>query len=110
MKAPTLELSSIAKNDCYGGMARLVTAVRREKERARMEAGESENGAVFLYGGDFFQGNAWYSIFKWKVVAPFTNILNFTAMVLLADASLMLFCNLMHTTFLCLPVAGESRV
>ena len=36
---------------------------------------------VFLNGGDFYQGNIWYSNFKWKVVAQFAEILNFTAMV-----------------------------
>ena len=58
-----------------------MTAFRQEEERARNEAASDRNGSVFLNAGDFFQGNAWYSLFKWEVVAPFTNLLNFTAMV-----------------------------
>ncbi len=60
-------------------MARLSTAVKEGRRRAEEEGG----GAVFLNGGDFYQGNAWYTLFKWRVVAHFANILNFTAMVLM---------------------------
>ena len=62
-----------ATNECYGGVARLVSAVNAAKK-------EEEN-VVFLNGGDFYQGNVWYTHFKWRVVAHFANILNFTAMV-----------------------------
>ena len=58
---------------CYGGMARLVNTVKQIRR-------EDEN-VVFLNGGDMFQGNVWYSQFKWKVIAQFTNYLNFTASV-----------------------------
>ena len=40
-----------------------------------------EENVVFLNGGDMFQGNVWYSQFKWRVIAQFTNYLNFTASV-----------------------------
>ena len=53
-------------------MPRLVTAVRELRER--------EQNVIFLNGGDFYQGNIWYTNFKWRVVAHFANILNFTAM------------------------------
>ncbi len=47
-----------------------------------MSAVKSTDGPkIFLNGGDFYQGNIWYTHFKWKVVAKFANILNFTAMV-----------------------------
>ena len=36
---------------------------------------------VFVNGGDFYQGNIWYTIFKWEVVAHFAQYLKFDAMV-----------------------------
>lgn len=62
-----------ASDNCYGGIARLVSAVRDFKRK--------EENVVFLNGGDFYSGNVWYTHFKWRVVAHFGNILNFTAMV-----------------------------
>ena len=62
-------------NKCFGGVARLKAAVDDIKN-------EHEN-VVFLNGGDFYQGSIWYSNFKWRVVAQFAEILNFTAMVYL---------------------------
>ena len=38
------------------------------------------NNVIFLNAGDFYQGNAWYTHFKWTIVAHFAEILNFTAM------------------------------
>ncbi|TRY64203.1 hypothetical protein TCAL_04631 [Tigriopus californicus] len=57
---------------CFGGLARLHTAVKEVKAK--------EPNTIFLNGGDFYQGNAYYTHFKWRIVAPFANILNFTAM------------------------------
>ena len=54
-------------------MARLYGLVQKIRQ-------EDEN-VIFLNGGDMFQGNVWYTQFKWKVLAPFTNYLNFTASV-----------------------------
>ena len=54
-------------------MARLTAAVRKIYE--------SEENVIFLNAGDMYQGNIWYSIFKWEVIAQFTNQLNFTASV-----------------------------
>ena len=58
---------------CYGGMARLMSTVKIIKQ--------SEPNVIFLNGGDMFQGNVWYSQFKWKIIAQFTNYLDFTASV-----------------------------
>ncbi|XP_071749955.1 apyrase isoform X2 [Lepeophtheirus salmonis] len=61
-------------DDCYGGIARLQYKVNEIKS--------SEKNVIFLNGGDFYQGNIWYSHFKWRAVAYFGNLLNFTAMSL----------------------------
>ena len=59
--------------NCYGGMARLMNTVKNIQQ--------TEPNVIFLNGGDMFQGNVWYSQFKWKIIAQFTNYLNFTASV-----------------------------
>merc|ERR1712156_488959 len=59
-------------NECYGGVARLKKEVDDLKE-------EHDN-VLFVNAGDFYQGTIWYTKFKWKVVAKFANMLNFTAM------------------------------
>ena len=61
------------KGKCYGGIARLKKTVDGLKL-------QHEN-VIFLNGGDFYQGNVWYTHFKWPIVAQFTNILDFTATV-----------------------------
>ena len=35
---------------------------------------------IFLNAGDFYHGSIWYTHFKWKIVAQFAEMLNFTAM------------------------------
>lgn len=63
----------LAAGKCYGGVARLKAAVDHINSNV-------EN-AIFVNGGDFYQGNVWYTKFKWTVVAAFANKLGFTAMV-----------------------------
>ena len=67
--------SFLDNNECYGGVARLKKTVDDLKE-------EHDN-VVFVNAGDFYQGTIWYTKFKWKVVAKFANMLNFTAMVMI---------------------------
>jgi len=59
---------------CYGGVARLSQAVKEIKGR--------EKNVLWLNGGDFYQGTVWYTLFKWRVVSLFNNMLNFDAMTL----------------------------
>ena len=59
--------------ECYGGIARLKSAVDNYTQYNK--------NVVFVNGGDFYQGNIWYTIFKWKVVAQFAQYLKFDAMV-----------------------------
>ena len=42
---------------------------------------EKDENVIFVNAGDFFQGNAWYTMFKSEAVTQFANILDFTAMV-----------------------------
>lgn len=57
---------------CYGGVARLKAAV--DTFNANVD------NVIFVNGGDFYQGNVWYTKFKWPVVSLFANQLGFTAM------------------------------
>ncbi len=57
---------------CFGGTARLVTAV--EEARARAE------NSILVDGGDQFQGTLFYTHYKGKVAAEFMNKLGYDAM------------------------------
>ena len=59
---------------CFGGFARLVhqtRAIRKEKPNT-----------IYLNAGDLFQGTAWYTVHKWRVISHFANLLNLTATVI----------------------------
>ncbi|XP_046406196.1 protein 5NUC-like [Ischnura elegans] len=60
---------------CYGGYARLVTAVRNIRDNSR------EN-VIFLNAGDTYQGTVWYTAHKWSIVARFNEFLGLDAMSL----------------------------
>ncbi len=61
-----------AEGKCFGGTARLVTAVTE----ARARAGNS----ILVDGGDQFQGSLFYTYYKGKVAAEFMNQLGYDAM------------------------------
>ncbi len=61
-----------AEGKCFGGSARLVTAVTD----ARARAGNS----ILVDGGDQFQGSLFYTYYKGKVAAEFMNKLGYNAM------------------------------
>ncbi len=61
-----------AEGKCFGGSARLVTAVNEARERA-------EN-SILVDGGDQFQGSLFYTYYKGKVAAEFMNRLGYDAM------------------------------
>lgn len=66
-----------AHNLCYGGFGRVRTALNDELAKAK-----AENVSVLaLNAGDNYQGTLWYTIFKWKAVLHFFNMLKFDAMV-----------------------------
>ncbi|WP_170770181.1 bifunctional metallophosphatase/5'-nucleotidase [Ruegeria lacuscaerulensis] len=61
-----------AEGECFGGSARLVTAVNDARGRA-------EN-SILVDGGDQFQGSLFYTYYKGKVAAEFMNKLDYDAM------------------------------
>ncbi|WP_170788949.1 bifunctional metallophosphatase/5'-nucleotidase [Ruegeria lacuscaerulensis] len=61
-----------AEGECFGGSARLVTAVNDARGRA-------EN-SILVDGGDQFQGSLFYTYYKGKVAAEFMNKLGYDAM------------------------------
>ena len=62
------------ENKCFGGAARLVTAIGE-----RRTALQGKN-VLLLNGGDNFQGSLFYSTFKGKAEGEFLNLMKFDAM------------------------------
>jgi len=63
-----------ANGKCFGGISRLHSAVK--------EFRSTRDNVLWVNAGDFFQGTAWYSQFKWRVVSVFNNMLDFDAITL----------------------------
>ncbi|CAL7933343.1 unnamed protein product [Xylocopa violacea] len=69
----TSKLSSVCSQKeavegrCYGGFARIATLIR--------ESRKSPVPCLFLNAGDTYQGSTWFSIYKWKIVSKFLNLL-----------------------------------
>jgi len=61
-----------AAGECFGGTARLVTAV--EEARARAE------NSILVDGGDQFQGTLFYTYYKGAMAAEFMNKLGYDGM------------------------------
>ena len=61
-----------AADKCFGGYARLATAIRAAREEAP--------DALLLDGGDQFQGSLFYNWYKGKVAAEMMNTLGYDAM------------------------------
>ncbi len=64
-----------ANSECFGGIARLKTAVEERTEVLE----ENGNNVLLLSGGDEFQGSLFYTTYKSEVVADFMNELGFDA-------------------------------
>ena len=63
-----------SEGKCFGGAARLVTAINQ-----RREALSGEN-VLLLNGGDNFQGSLFYATYKGAAEAEFLNLMKFDAM------------------------------
>ncbi|MBN9315564.1 MAG: 5'-nucleotidase C-terminal domain-containing protein [Devosia sp.] len=63
------------KGECFGGIARLKTAIDAERQKAKA-AGEN---VVLFSAGDEFQGSLFYTQYKSEIVADFMNQIGFDA-------------------------------
>lgn len=63
---------SNAEGECFGGTARLITAVREARARS--------NNSLLVDGGDQFQGTLFYTQYKGQMAAEFMNKLGYDAM------------------------------
>lgn len=63
---------SNAEGKCFGGSARLVTAVKDARARS--------NNSILVDGGDQFQGTLFYTYYKGAMAAEFMNKLSYDAM------------------------------
>ena len=61
-----------AAGECFGGTARLVTAIDDARQRS--------NNAILVSGGDQFQGSLFYTYYKGEMAAEFMNALGYDAM------------------------------
>lgn len=61
-----------AAGECFGGSARLVTALAEARARS--------NNSILVDGGDQFQGTLFYTYYKGKMTAEFMNKLGYDAM------------------------------
>ncbi|WP_432254648.1 bifunctional metallophosphatase/5'-nucleotidase [Limimaricola sp. AA108-03] len=60
--------------ECFGGVARLVTALQEARDRA------GDGNLLLVDGGDQFQGTLFYTYYKGEMTAEFMNQLGYDAM------------------------------
>ncbi len=65
-----------AAGECFGGIARLATAITELRDRLRAEGGN----VILLDAGDQFQGSLFYTTYKGADSAEFMNALGFDVM------------------------------
>ncbi|XP_023317104.1 apyrase-like [Trichogramma pretiosum] len=56
---------NVGDEDCYGGLARLMTAVKQIKLE--------QSNTIYLNAGDNYQGTLWYNLFKGNATVHFMN-------------------------------------
>src|SRR5690606_2361269 len=61
----TCDAAGEEKGECFGGIARLKTAIDQERQKVNDAGGN----VVVLSAGDNFQGSLFYTYYKGKVVA-----------------------------------------
>ncbi|MDS9466006.1 bifunctional metallophosphatase/5'-nucleotidase [Paracoccus sp. MBLB3053] len=72
----TCDAETEAKNECFGGVARLTTKIRELRDEFRANG---EN-VVVLDAGDQYQGSLFYTTYKGKDTVEFMNEIGFDAM------------------------------
>ncbi len=64
------------KNECFGGAARLLTAINQTRDARKAE----NRNVILLNGGDNFQGSLFYTTYKGATEAEVLNAMKFDAM------------------------------
>lgn len=64
---------------CYGGFAR----VKQAANQLTLDADSRNIPTIFLNAGDMFQGTPYYTLEKWKIVAPLVNAIGFDVTVII---------------------------
>lgn len=67
----------VKQNKCFGGFARVKQAINDAAAEAKARGVPS----IYLNAGDTFQGTPYYTIYKWRVVAPLIDSLGPDVMV-----------------------------
>jgi len=68
-----------AEGKCFGGSARLVTALEEAKKRT--------NNFILVDGGDQFQGTLFYTYYKGKVAAEMMNKMGYDDLISVMNAA-----------------------
>ncbi|MBX7146206.1 MAG: 5'-nucleotidase/apyrase family protein [Alphaproteobacteria bacterium] len=61
---------------CFGGFARMMTAINKIKDE------KPDQAVLVLNGGDFFQGSLFYTKYKSKSLSPFLNAVKYDAVTI----------------------------
>ncbi|PZO65283.1 MAG: multifunctional 2',3'-cyclic-nucleotide 2'-phosphodiesterase/5'-nucleotidase/3'-nucleotidase [Paracoccus denitrificans] len=72
----TCDAETAAKNECFGGSARLKTEV----DRLRKEIADKGEASILLDAGDQYQGSLFYNYYKGKDTVELMNLLGYDAM------------------------------
>ncbi|MDO5704087.1 MAG: metallophosphoesterase, partial [Paracoccus sp. (in: a-proteobacteria)] len=74
----TCDAETRAAGECFGGVARLATAINQVRDQIRAEGGN----VIVLDAGDQYQGSLFYTTYKGKDTVEFMNAIGFDAMAL----------------------------
>lgn len=72
----TCDAETQAKNECFGGVARLATKIRELRDALKADG----QNVIVLDAGDQYQGSLFYTTYKGKDTVEFMNAIGFDAM------------------------------
>ncbi|WP_145396574.1 bifunctional metallophosphatase/5'-nucleotidase [Paracoccus sulfuroxidans] len=72
----TCDAEAEAKNECFGGVARLATKIRELRDQLKADG----QNVIVLDAGDQYQGSLFYTTYKGKDTVEFMNAIGFDAM------------------------------
>lgn len=74
----TCDAETLAKDECFGGVARLKAAIDARRDAIRAEGGN----VIVLDAGDQYQGSLFYTTYKGRDTVEFMNAIGYNAMSL----------------------------